>query len=82
MKAMKPLALAAALFISACIGEDGAPELSEEEAAPTAIELRDWVDSMVGSGESAEPDTVEDKLGIVIDTNDPTAFDELFQTGD
>lgn len=81
MIATRLLALATALFLSACIGEEP-PELDEEEAATTAIELRDWVDSMVSSGESAEPDTVEDKLGIVIDTNDPTAFDELFQTGD
>jgi hypothetical protein len=81
MTTTRLLALAAALFIAACAGEDP-PELSMAEADPTPIDLRDWVESMVSSGEGANPDTVNDKPGIVIDTDDPTAFDEFFPTGD
>jgi hypothetical protein len=39
------------------------------------IRLEDWVASMIDSGDI---DTVEDKVAIVIDTDDVHAFDNLF----
>lgn len=45
------------------------------------IPLVDWVDDLAENhnGDTDQPDTVEDKLAIVIDTDDPAAFDPLLQ---
>jgi len=45
------------------------------------VALVDWVDDLADNhnGDSDQPDTVEDKVAIIIDTEDPAAFDPLLQ---
>lgn len=86
---MRRLLLAAALALAACSsdGQDpaqnGTPDAGMTggaDAAPTGtIALTSWVDQMTSmEGDEAIPDTVDDKIGIVIDTDDPAAFDSFF----
>ena len=80
----------AALFAAACRSEmqdpvqGGTPDagmVGDPDAAPTgSIALGSWVEAMTATeGDDAIPDTVDDKVGIVIDTDDPAAFDSFFQ---
>jgi hypothetical protein len=43
------------------------------------IKVEDWIDDLAinYSTPVAAPDTVEDKVSIIIDTDDPAAFDPL-----
>src|SRR5262245_31595845 len=45
------------------------------------ITLVGWVDALADNHTNATdpPDTVEDKVGVIIDTSDPAAFDPLLQ---
>ena len=72
MKITRMIALAAAALLGAC-GSGGEPEPTPEPAQ--MIHLEDWVASMIATGEI---DTVEDKVAILIDTDDPNAFANLF----
>jgi hypothetical protein len=84
MRAPRGFALLFAVFIAAC-GDDPAPieptpdaNVTTPDAPPTAVQLRDWVGTMTSSSaDDAVADTVEDKVGIVVDTDDPAAFDDL-----
>jgi hypothetical protein len=78
MNVIRYVALAAALLMAACVGGGGdGTDGPDPEPNPDGIPLEEWVDAMVTAGENSLPDTVEDKLGIVIDTDDPHAFDFL-----
>ncbi|HET6151084.1 MAG TPA: hypothetical protein VFH68_26345 [Polyangia bacterium] len=48
---------------------------------PGKVPLVDWVTDLAVSyaPDTTPPDTVEDKVDIVIDTSDPAAFDPLLQ---
>ena len=48
---------------------------------PVKVTLVDWVTDLAVSyaPDTTPPDTVEDKVDIVIDTSDPAAFDPLLQ---
>jgi hypothetical protein len=48
---------------------------------PVKVPLVDWVTDLAVSyaPDTTPPDTVEDKVDIVIDTSDPAAFDPLLQ---
>jgi len=48
---------------------------------PVKVPLVDWVTDLAVSyaPDTTPPDTVEDKVDIVIDTGDPAAFDPLLQ---
>jgi hypothetical protein len=50
-------------------------------AGPMKVQLVDWVTDLAVSyaPDTSPPDTVEDKVDIVIDTSDPAAFDPLLQ---
>jgi hypothetical protein len=55
------------------------PDGGAGEAGPT-IPLSTWVHAMVkegGEDGTGMADTVDDKIGVVIDTDDPAAFDEF-----
>ena len=80
MSRLQRIILACALTLfAACDGEDTAENDPNAPAAPGGsggddgkggpIPLNLWVDSMIDSGESAEPDTVQDK-NISDDEND------------
>jgi hypothetical protein len=45
------------------------------------VTLVGWVDDLAEQHTNATdpPDTVEDKVGVIIDTDDPAAFDPLLQ---
>lgn len=77
----KLLVLAVALFLAtSCAVDDGEPDdepVTEPEPPPEeGILLTDWVEAMIAD-ESA-PDTVNDKPAIVINVEDPDAFDGYF----
>jgi hypothetical protein len=46
------------------------------------VTLVGWVDDLVTahSDETSASDTVEDKVGVIMDTDDPAAFDPLLQS--
>lgn len=74
------LLLVVALLLTACTGEDSPDEPEPGDGdGTTSVQLRDWVEAMISAGDDAEPDTVEDKLAIVEDTDDPAAFDHLLE---
>ncbi|MET0343568.1 MAG: hypothetical protein ABW252_21330 [Polyangiales bacterium] len=57
----------------------GPPPVADAPSAATAssIPLTAWVDKMVGN--EVDFDTVDDKIGVVIDTDDDAAFDKFFK---
>ena len=68
--------------------DSGAPGVPPGSTAPDggagdtgpSIPLSDWVHAMVTEGQddgNGPADTVDDKIGIVKDTDDPAAFDEF-----
>ena len=76
MKTLLSVSLLASLLLGAC--GDSQPQTSEPDAGPVGgtIALVDWVTSMTDqTGDEAAPDTVDDKVGILILTEDPAAFD-------
>jgi hypothetical protein len=83
MKAMRTLALGALLALGAC-SSDGAPAQPSPtpDAGPvaTGVPLLEWVTEMTSqTADDAIPDTVEDK--VVVDTDDPAAFDSFLPQG-
>lgn len=50
--------------------------------AVARVRLIDWVDDLVSNYTAGgrPPDTVEDKVDIIIDTDDPAAFDKVLAT--
>ncbi len=55
------------------------PDAGAPDSGPS-IPLQNWVRAMVtegGDDGNGMADTVDDKIGIVKDTDDPAAFDEL-----
>jgi hypothetical protein len=92
---MRRTILAAALALAGACGDSsggpGAPDagpnptpdamVPSPDAAPQGIMLQTWVEQLVTerTSDTAEPDTVEDK--VIIDTEDPNAFDRwIFPT--
>lgn len=77
MRRLRRTVLAAALALAAC-GESSevTPGTPDAGTPANGIQLVDWVTSMTDrTTDEAEPDTVDDKPAIVIDTDDPGAFD-------
>jgi hypothetical protein len=80
-----------AAFLAACNDDDApavtpaadvAPPMAADagaaDAGPVAVPLTVWVNDLVTTfGPMSAPDTVDDK--IIMDTEDPTAFDQLLQ---
>ena len=93
MKILKQLvsvaALAAAVggVMAGCGGAGGGPPGvaggtgGSGGAGPMKVALVDWVTDLAVSyaPDTTPPDTVADKVDIVIDTSDPAAFDPLLQ---
>jgi hypothetical protein len=91
MRTFRCMTLAAVLLAAAC-GDDDAPVPAVTtapdagapagggavpDAGPVAVPLTAWVHDLVsGFGPMSEPDTVDDK--VIMDTDDPAAFDPLF----
>jgi hypothetical protein len=79
---MKLKAFALAVLLAASCAVDGDPMDDDMEPDPDpapqteGVLLTDWVDAMVAN--DAEPDTVNDKPAIVINVDDPAAFDKYF----
>lgn len=78
--------LSAALLVSCLAGCGGdeapvTPGGTPDAGGPTTsmIPLTEWVTSMTSTtdDETALPDDVEGKVGVVIDTEDPAAFDSF-----
>jgi hypothetical protein len=73
-------ALILVTWLAACGGGDEAPVTpgTPDAGGPTTnmIPLTEWVTSMTDTtNEEALPDSVDDKVGVVTDTDDPAAFD-------
>jgi hypothetical protein len=58
---------------------DGGAPAPDGGGAVAKVRLIDWVDDLVTNYTTGErpPDTVDDKVDIIIDTEDPGAFDPL-----
>jgi hypothetical protein len=81
MRRLLRTALAATMLLhAACSDDSPATPGGTPDANPGgSIALIDWVGSMTAdSSDDAVPDTVEDKLGILIDSDDPEAFNAMF----
>ena len=59
--------------------DGGAPASDGGGGGVAKVRLIDWVDDLVTNYTTGErpPDTVDDKVDIIIDTEDPGAFDPL-----
>ena len=57
----------------------GCSSASGQSGGTAGITLVGWVDDLAEQHTNAvdPPDTVEDKVGVIIDTDDPAAFDPL-----
>jgi hypothetical protein len=71
-----------AVVLAACGDEEteapvAAPPDTGAVAPGPTVPLSAWVDKMVADEE--QPDTVDDKIGVVIDTDDQTAFDKFLR---
>jgi len=62
-------------------GAPGSGATGGAGGGPMKVALVDWVTDLAVSyaPDTTPPDTVEDKVDIVIDTSDPAAFDPLLQ---
>lgn len=70
-----------ALVLAGACGDDGGGAITPTpmpDAAPAPIQLTEWVTSMTDvTRDDALPDSVDDKVGVVVDTDDPAAFDSF-----
>jgi hypothetical protein len=77
MKITSLLMIASALVIAACTdhakGDGGG---SGGGSGDGTLSVIDWANDMATR---AEPDTIQDKFAIVIDTDDPAAFDDVIE---
>jgi hypothetical protein len=65
------LLVAGAMLAAACSSDSG-------PAQPEPIALVTWVGELAGqTADDTQPDTVDDKVGVVTDTDDPAAFDSF-----
>jgi hypothetical protein len=69
MKITRLFMLAGALLLAACTDDGG-------ERDDGKISVVDWATEMA---RASEPDTIQDKFEIVIDTEDPTAFNAVIE---
>ena len=60
-------------------GTGGAGGSAGGQGGGAGVTLVGWVDDLaeVHTNATDAPDTVEDKVGVIIDTDDPAAFDPL-----
>ncbi len=75
-RSLSVLGLAAA--VASCNGGGGGA-MTGPGSGPTKIPLVEWVSDLAVNyaPDTHPPDTVDDKVDIVIDTSDPAAFDGL-----
>ncbi len=68
------LLLVAGAMVAAACSSDAGPT----EPEPMSIPLVTWVSELADmTTDDSEPDTVDDKVGVVTDTDDPAAFDNF-----
>jgi hypothetical protein len=87
MRLLRNLALAGALAATAGCGGGGGKRVdvtgrdAGADGGPGVITLVGWVDDLVmaHTDETSAGDTVDDKVGVIMDTEDPAAFDPLLQ---
>lgn len=77
--------IAVALVVAGACGDSGSALTTPDggstptpDAPPSSIALKDWVTSMTDTtSDQALPDDVDSKIGVVVDTDDPAAFDSF-----
>jgi len=75
MKTTVLFMLASAFAVAACT-HDGKDSEPEPEPDPDALSVVDWANEMAVA---TEPDTIQDKFAIVVDTEDLHAFDGVIE---
>jgi hypothetical protein len=75
MKTTVLFMLAGALAVAACT-HDGKDPATDPEPNPDALSVVDWANEMAIA---TEPDTIQDKFAIVVDTDDLHAFDGVIE---
>jgi hypothetical protein len=75
MKTLYLFMFASALAMAACT-HDGNEPGTDPGPGPGTLSVIEWANDMAVA---TEPDTVKDKLAIVVDTDDPRAFDGVIE---